>query len=277
MPTDILEVLEVAELDTLYQTPLSMLLPPYLPLLILFMSSAPMASRLCAAPLDPRSSQALLLPGEPHKKSAAAVDRAVNAKRRRTMLGSRPSAMEILGGSLSLLEQKKVKVPVMADYTHRVAAFMTWCQRGNYDWDSHASLDALILVLCDEMFFKGLTSADGSKTLAAILFFVMAVPGVAAPQVPRSRRALQGWTKIAPNRQRMPIPFLVLLAIIGFHLFKRNVLSALNLLVQFRSYLRPGSCDRLRVWQLQAPNHAAGGKYSQWAILENPSEDQVAG
>ena len=49
------------------------------------------------------------------------------------------------------------------------------------------------------------------------------------------------------------------------------------MLVQFRSYLRPGACDALRVSQLIAPTKAAGTGFQTWGLLLNPIEDKIPG
>ena len=75
----------------------------------------------------------------------------------------------------------------------------------------------------------------------------------------------------------MPLPCLALTAILGFLCCHGDFVVALNLLVQFRSYLRPGACDVLRVSQLIAPTLAAGIGFQTWGLLLNPIEDKVPG
>ena len=52
---------------------------------------------------------------------------------------------------------------------------------------------------------------------------------------------------------------------------------ALNLLMQFRTYLRPGEMARLKVKQLVPPALTAGAAYSSWGLLLHPVEDRVPG
>ena len=67
------------------------------------------------------------------------------------------------------------------------------------------------------------------------------------------------------------------MAVIGNLLSKNKVIVALAFLVQFRTYLRPGTCDRLRVKQLVPSNLAAGEQFRHWGLVLNPQEDRVAG
>ena len=58
------------------------------------------------------------------------------------------------------------------------------------------------------MFDQGFDYQDGSKTLAAI---IDAYPDFAPkPMLTQTRRALQGWLKVEPQRTRPPIPWTVI-------------------------------------------------------------------
>ena len=64
--------------------------------------------------------------------------------------------------------------------------------------------------------------------------------------------------KAAPSSQRLPFPWIALCAVLGLLVERGRLASALHLLVAFRSYLRPGASDSLRVKQLISSATADG-------------------
>eukprot|EP00973_Karenia_brevis_P011077 1499185-Karenia_brevis.AAC.1 len=127
------------------------------------------------------------------------------------------------------------------------------------------------------MFFKGRSAEDANKLIAALKFFLQTFSSATELQIPRAYRALRGWHRLAPNRQRLPLPWVICAAIIGVMIWQGNHFHAVSLLVQFRSYLRPGEIDRLKVKNLVRPTPVAGSPYSLWGIVLNYTEDLVAG
>ena len=123
----------------------------------------------------------------------------------------------------------------------------------------------------DEMFFKGGPADHGSKLLAAPKHFQSRVSRLGAFGLPRASRALSSWMKAAPSSQRLPFPWIALFAVIGLLVERGRLASALHLLVAFRSYLRPGASDALRVKHLVPPQPMAGQAYQAWGLLSTQS------
>ena len=65
------------------------------------------------------------------------------------------------------------------------------------------------------------------------------------------------------------------MAVVGVALWINEWMAAACLYFQYRTYLRPGTCDRLKVKQLIPPQAAAGLPY--WALVVNPVEDRIPG
>ena len=155
--------------------------------------------------------------------------------------------------------------------------FMQWCQRSRLDWTTDTEIDGLMVMYFDKLFWLGTPSADGSKALAALKFFLPSLSRLGAGNLPRAHRALTCCTKLRPGQQRVPLPLIVMTAILGFLCRQGEIVVALMLLLQFRTYLRPGVCDHLKVKQLIATTRAAGAAYQFWAINLAPLEDSIPG
>eukprot|EP00973_Karenia_brevis_P041153 5693182-Karenia_brevis.AAC.1 len=76
---------------------------------------------------------------------------------------------------------------------------------------------------------------------------------------------------------RVPFPLIALCAVLGWLMHREEFVIATNLLFQFATYLRPGSCDRLKVKHLVAPTPQAGQGYNSWTLLLSPLEDGTPG
>ena len=162
--------------------------------------------------------------------------------------------------SLSFLKQIAVKPATSKDYRLRVSNFCKWCLDRGLTWRSVEELDA-VLTMCFDVAFKGEPADYGSKLLAALKHFESRVSRLGAFGLPRASRALSSWMKAAPSSQRLPFPWIALCAVLGLLVERGRLASALHLLVAFRSYLRPGASDSLRVKQLVPPQPMAGQAY----------------
>lgn len=95
--------------------------------------------------------------------------------------------------------------------------------------------------------------------------------------LPRTVRALKGWSLAAPGQQRLPLPIEVLGAIMGVLCGQNLHQLALRLFLQFITYMRPGECSNLMVKQLIPPQMTLGDRFQQFAVLLHPLEDKVPG
>jgi len=178
---------------------------------------------------------------------------------------------------MTYLERTAVREPTAQDYQTRAREFLDWCLLQQVTWNTLAELDHAVVVLYDEMYFKQRSVADGTKLLASLAHFLSGRLSDHRLVLPRASRALASWSRQAPQKQRLPFPYIALCALVGWLLHKSQIVAALNFLIQFHTYLRPGALDGLRVRQLVRPTPQAGKAYKFWGILLNPMEDQVPG
>ena len=153
---------------------------------------------------------------------------------------------------MTSLEIASVGESTLIDYVARLLAFCQWAQTTQADWTDAPSLDMSLVTYCDELFWKGAATSDGSKLLASLklFYFQLAKGGLV---LPRTIRVLRSWDKARPAIQRTPFPWLCLCAVVGFLINTNRIPSALALFIQFITYLRPGVLDRLTVSQLIGP------------------------
>ena len=117
--------------------------------------------------------------------------------------------------------------------------FLPWCQLRACNWQSVEELDGVLVTFFDEAFFRGRSVAVGERLLAAIPYYDPKFTRLGPFTLVRSWRAIRSWSKLASPFQRPPFPFVALAAVRGWLLRRNKVISALALLVLFRTYLRP--------------------------------------
>ena len=193
------------------------------------------------------------------------------ARQRCLPLPPSPFALPTLH-QLTYLEGRSVKPATYKDYHRRALAFVQWATAARQAWENYEQLDLCLVLFLDKLFFGGYTGDDASKLVAAVKFFYPDLGRWGAGALPRTSRALAGWGKVVPRRSRMPLPWVLLAAIIGVLLRRGLVEHAVALLVSFVAYLRPGECDSLTSLQLVAPVAAAGGAADVWGLLLAPVE-----
>ena len=145
-----------------------------------------------------------------------------------------------------------------------MSSFIIFCQANQLNWVDVASLDVRVCVFFDQMFLNGYggeEAEEGSKYLAALAFFLPDVSRMGPFSLPGATRAMRGWTKSAPGHQRLPLPRVLLCAVIRVLLAAQWILMAFALWLSFRAYLRPGECSSLTRRQLVEPVPSAGSQY----------------
>lgn len=116
------------------------------------------------------------------------------------------------------------------------------------------------------MFEQGFDLQDGPKSLAAI---IDAYPDFGQKgQLFRTRRALQGWSKVDPQKTRPPIPWPLVATMVMMMLRKNQKVSALAVMLMFTGYLRPGETLDLQRRDLVPP--MPGSKH--FALHLHPAE-----
>ena len=71
----------------------------------------------------------------------------------------------------SFLEITAVGLACLTGYKSRLTALLQWSSTHRLHWSGHNELDTVLVSYFDKMYFEGPSSADESKTLAAIKHF----------------------------------------------------------------------------------------------------------
>ena len=179
--------------------------------------------------------------------------------------------------TMTHLELTSIARNTFIDYLTRTLFFIQWAQTNCADWSSASDLDTSLVLFFEELFWKQVSAAEGSKFIAGLKFVYPQLAKLGGVNQPRSVRALRAWEKIRPNVQRFPLPWICLCAILGDLIHHNRIQTALCLLIQYITYLRPGVCDRLTVTQLVPPAGIQSANSQAWGILLYPSEYKIPG
>ena len=153
---------------------------------------------------------------------AAAARRAALAKTRIIRFANRAPS------SLTILEELSVTALTRADYQTRMSSFIVFCQANQLNWVDVTNLGVCVCEFFDQMFLNGYGGEERSKYLAALAPFFPEVSRMGPFSLPRATRAIRGWTEPAPRRQRLPLPRVLLYAVIGAPLAAQRVLWPLH-------------------------------------------------
>ena len=149
------------------------------------------------------------------------------------------------------LEQVAVSELVAIDYSKRMETLRKFAKNKKLSLRNKTKFDEVCCLFLNNLFELGFDIQDGSKTLAAI---VDSHPEFSAKsQLPRTRRALQGWSKLEPQQTRPPLPWALVSALTIQMLEMREMIAAAAVLLMFTAYLRPGECLDLHVGDLVMP------------------------
>ena len=143
---------------------------------------------------------------------------------------------------LTALEAAAVKIPTLTIYSLTIRNFYFWALAESKNWETIEELDRIVCFYLNQLALDGVGKATGNFIVAAICFFI---PMATSSTMIRSLRAMKGWAKLQPGKQRLPFPLVVLLAVVAHLLSKSKLASALGLLISFRCYLRPGEFQKL--------------------------------
>lgn len=126
----------------------------------------------------------------------------------------------------------------------------------------------------DESYFEGRSVDEASMLISAANHAVPELRRAGGRQrLPRADRALQSWRTAAPPKQRVPLPWLAVAAMIccTTSVLRMPRLAA-KWLVAFDTYLRPGEMIGLRIRQLVPPcSLLTEGTYGLRSILIHPA------
>jgi hypothetical protein len=168
----------------------------------------------------------------------------------------------------TILEQEAIDVPSGVDYVKRMAAFRLYCKAAKIKISSKAKKDFALVTFLNHGFTLGWDHSEAGKYFAA---FLDAHPECShKTMLPRSRRALQGWSKLDPGKTRPPLPFelICLIVLQMMTMGMEGSCAGLAILLMFVTYLRPGEALALNSDDLVLPNASLRG----FALNLHPSE-----
>ena len=143
-------------------------------------------------------------------------------------------------GEKSLLELASVRSSTREEYLRRLRGFYNFVGLHNLPLRSEADLDLALLDFSDEMYLNGEDSHAGEKLKAALEFERPEAARNGQLNLPRFKRALKGWRKLAPTQVRMPLLEFLKSSISGVLMKMGEKEMALFNETSFSTYARPG-------------------------------------
>ena len=166
----------------------------------------------------------------------------------------------------TVLEQLAVSSRVAKDYQKRISELKAFARAHHLSLTRKNSFDLVCCKFVNNMFSQGFDLQDGTKSLAAI---IDAYPDYGPKHMlPRTRRALQGWSKVEPQMTRPPLPWHLVAAMAVHMLQKNRTVSAAAILLMFTAYLRPGESLDVQSQDLVPP--MPGSRH--YSLLLHPAE-----
>ena len=186
------------------------------------------------------------------KRAGAAWDRcllkATQKKREKARARQRKFAKKLrasLGGH-GLLEMASVKEATRKDYLNKLRGFYDFVSFHALSIQDEAGLDAALCDYGDVLYLDGESCNFGQKLLASLEFVRPEAARAGKLQLPRFKKSLKGWRRLAPTQTRLPMPEFLKSSISGIliHFGKREM--ALFNEVGFSTYARPGELLRMK-------------------------------
>eukprot|EP00973_Karenia_brevis_P020227 2776289-Karenia_brevis.AAC.1 len=147
---------------------------------------------------------------------------------------------ELKKANRSILEQHSVGRPSQAEYARLGAQFEKEFMCVPMGQMTNAELDGLVVDFMTEEFFAGETANIGQKILAYLDWKYPSRQFTKAGSLPRAKRALKGFSKLAPVFSRLPIPEGVVYGMAMMMVSSGNRMAAICTIVSMNMYLRPG-------------------------------------
>ncbi|CAK0856369.1 unnamed protein product [Prorocentrum cordatum] len=196
------------------------------------------------------------------KKQASQAPQRARQRRRRASAGSQASA------SAAAHDRAGASRGVAAAGRRQAlpGQELTQLERG-----TPADADGALVAWLNEQFFEGEPLATGTKMLAALGHLLPGVPR-GAPELRRSRRALQGWRRHNPASSRLPLPWPVTAALAKEMLARGQLAAAGATLMAFVLLLRPAEALRLAGGCLVAPVSGGAPNRRKWPVVLHPRE-----
>lgn len=183
----------------------------------------------------------------------------VKQKRQKAMQRQRKYEQKLRAcrGERGLLETHSIKEPQRQDYARRLSEFYNFVARFELDISSEKKLDEALVDYSDLMYLNGESQDAGSRLKAALEYHRPEAAREGMLNLPRFRRSLKGWRKMAPNQTRLPMVEYIKSSISGIMLCQGWKEMALFNELSFSTYARPGELLKMRVCDV-VPKKNAG-------------------
>ena len=145
------------------------------------------------------------------------------------------------GSKPSILETKSVSAATSAQYRTYYKEFLMFCRSEDRDIKHGIGLDQALVQLFTTLFFEGWEANRGEKTLAAVMMHLPRFGNQGDLKLPRARKALAGWRKLAPQRARTPHTVFVVSGLSALLASRGELAMAIFVVLAFLTYARPGS------------------------------------
>ena len=161
-------------------------------------------------------------------------------------------------GEKSLLEAASIKVNQRLDYAKRLEKFYSFAIRFQLPLTKIEQLDEALCEYADHEYLNGEAAHCGEKLQAALEYERPEFSRAGALHLPRFRRCMKGWRKMAPTQTRLPMPEFMKSAISAVFLHQDFKEEALYNEVTFSTYSRPGEMLKVHAMDVVPPNRDFG-------------------
>ena len=196
-----------------------------------------------------------------------AVRKQVVRARRQATVESATSKLDSLG----VLCNHAVTEPTRRRYHKCYTSFVRWAAQRRLSLDAAPGMDAALTRRLDEMYTEGLPNTEGVYLVASVAFYHPTYRGEGKQKLGRTRQALRGFAKLAPQASRMPWPWEVVAMMANALAQAGSSEMALFMVMAFELYLRPGEATKLRAVDLTPPVRNRP-QHSYYTIVVAPSE-----
>ena len=156
----------------------------------------------------------------------------------------------------TFLEVNSVSQKTLEKYEQNVTEFTAWWQAYGRRLSTVEEIDEAMVFFLDHLWWEGFHIGSATGFYAAWVKLNPQFGRRGHLRLPRTSKALQGWSRLDPGRTRPPLP-LTFVALIVTELLNRLQLdAALATLLCFVAYLRPSELLKLQSVDLLPP---AGG------------------
>ena len=162
--------------------------------------------------------------------------------------------LRVTRGERGILEQASVREPQRTDYMNKLEGFYSFVVYNELEIHSEQKLDEALCDYGDHLYLDGYGSNYGEKLMAALECERPEFARSDVLGVPRFKRTLKGWRRLAPTQTRMPMLEFLKSAISGVMLRMGLRSMALYNEATFSTYSRPGEMLRVHAMDVVMPN-----------------------